>query len=301
MALHQRVVDLVDGAVAEGVLEHASRRARTCRSPSRPRCRRRAAARSPAARRRRWWRSGSRPRRGDRPRSGRSSRATGARRRRPACRSPRSTSSSWMIWMPSTISGTTSSGSAIDRDRHVEHRAGVHPVALGRRRRRRRCTWPSAIRSAARVRERPNIRAIAASTRSPARPSGTGSVRWSALRSRAGRVRLVAARGRGCRRAGCRGRPGRRISAGGDVDAHVGDVEDRPVRQHRGSRRRGRAATPGVAEDPVGEVAADAGRAAGRARPPSSGLPTRRPSQSTTTHRGDRDAGEQRRCTPCRC
>ena len=90
VALHQRVVGLVDGAVPEGVLEHASRRARTWRSPSRPRCRRRAAARCPAARRRRWWRSGSRRRARCPTTVGPVQPGlTGARRRRPACRPPR--------------------------------------------------------------------------------------------------------------------------------------------------------------------------------------------------------------------
>jgi hypothetical protein len=38
-------------------------------------------------------------------------------------------------------------------------------------------TLPSAASSAALVRENPNIRAMAASTRSPSRPSGTGRLR----------------------------------------------------------------------------------------------------------------------------
>src|SRR6188472_2250611 len=43
-------------------------------------------------------------------------------------------------------------------------------------------TPPVAARSAARVRERPNRRAMAESTRSPSRPSGTRTVRASVIR-----------------------------------------------------------------------------------------------------------------------
>ena len=89
-------------------------------------------------------------------------------------------SSSWMILIPSTISGTTSSGSASHRDADLEQRAVLDPVALGRPVEPSTRTWPSAIRSAARVRDRPKSRASAASTRSPSSPSGTESVRWSA-------------------------------------------------------------------------------------------------------------------------
>ena len=112
VALHQRVVDLVDVAAAEGVLEHRvgvlgladhhhARRA-DVEPLHDPLPLRGAAGRDPEAGR------------GQVPDDGGAgpARVTGARRRRPACRSPRSTSSSWMIWMPSTTSGTTSSGSA---------------------------------------------------------------------------------------------------------------------------------------------------------------------------------------------
>ena len=71
------------------------------------------------------------------------------------------------------------------------------------------------------------------------------------------------------------------ISAGGDVDAHVGDVEDRPVGQHQEVHdvpaQRAR-----LAEDPVGQVAADARRAAGRARRPSCGAAE--PAAERSTH-----------------
>ena len=63
-------------------------------------------------------------------------------------------------------------------DRHVEHRARLHPVGLGGRR-AVDADVAARIRSAARVRDRPNIRAMAASTRSPASPSGTVTVRCS--------------------------------------------------------------------------------------------------------------------------
>src|SRR5699024_1940245 len=43
-------------------------------------------------------------------------------------------------------------------------------------------TWPALARSAALVRETPNSRARAASTRSPSRPSGTNRVRVSDMR-----------------------------------------------------------------------------------------------------------------------
>ena len=42
-------------------------------------------------------------------------------------------SSSWTILMPSTISGTTATGSTAAGMRDVEHRAGLDPVGLGRR------------------------------------------------------------------------------------------------------------------------------------------------------------------------
>ena len=57
VALHQRVVALVDRALLERALEHACRRARSSRPPSPRWCRRRAGARCPAARPRRGSRS----------------------------------------------------------------------------------------------------------------------------------------------------------------------------------------------------------------------------------------------------
>ncbi len=87
-------------------------------------------------------------------------------------------SSSWMILMPSTVSGTMATGSiaagiatsSIEPGSTRSDFAGGAPSTL---------TWPLRISSAARVRDSPNIRAIAASTRSPARPSGTVTVRRS--------------------------------------------------------------------------------------------------------------------------
>ncbi len=75
--------------------------------------------------------------------------------------------------MPSTTSGTTATGStgagmdtsSIAPDSTRWDFAGARPSTL---------TLPAATRSAARVRENPNMRARAVSTRSPARPSGIG-------------------------------------------------------------------------------------------------------------------------------
>ena len=242
MALDQRVVGLVDRAVAEGVLEHASRRARTCRSPSRPRCRRRGAARCPAARRRRWWRSGSRRRRGGRPRSGRSSPGEGCTATPTGLSITTMESSSWMILMPSTISGTHLErvGHRRDRARRASRPGstrsllptdGAVDLDRGRRRsgRRRGC---GRGRTSGPWRRR---RARRRGRRGPA------AMRWSL------RVTRLIVRGWSPRRRAVAVEPDaaeglQQDQHGGDVDAHVGDVEDRPVRQHRGSRRRDRAA-----------------------------------------------------------
>ena len=47
-------------------------------------------------------------------------------------------SSSWMILMPSTVSGTIATGSIDGGDGDVEHRAGLDPVGLRRAAPRRR-------------------------------------------------------------------------------------------------------------------------------------------------------------------
>ena len=145
------------------------------------------------------------------------------------------------------------------------------------------CTRPRAIRSAARVRESPNIWASAASTRSPASPSGTGRVRWSALCRDGHDVRgLVGTLGADPRPVEPDPAEGlHQDQRGRDVDAHVGDVEDRPVRQHE-EVDDVPAQHPGGAEEPVGEVAGDAGQQQPETRPPTATLPTRRLSQSTT-------------------
>ena len=99
----------------------------------------------------------------------------------------------------------------LDRDASRRAVAPASTRSLLAARRRRRCTRPRAIRSAARVRESPNSWASAASTRSPARPSGTGRAAVVCARAvRAARVRAgssVSAVDPRCRRAGCRGTP----------------------------------------------------------------------------------------------
>ena len=100
-----------------------------------------------------------------------------------------------MIWIPSTSSGTTSRGSAstgivTSRTRPAQDSVtldGAGTVHLHQ---------TAEIRSAARVRESPNIWAMAASTRSPASPSGTGRVRWSACVTSRMHPVVRAARGR---------------------------------------------------------------------------------------------------------
>src|SRR5260221_656215 len=85
-------------------------------------------------------------------------------------------------------------------------------------------TAPAPISSAARVLDRPNILAIAASSRSPSRPSGTGTRRWTGAvtprRRRAGQPAAtlptagLAAADRSLRRCSRRGLPGTRRAAG---------------------------------------------------------------------------------------
>src|SRR4051812_21626621 len=137
--------------------------------------------------------------------------------------------SSWMIWIPSTSSGTTSRGSTstgivTSRLAPASTRSLLTAPAPST------CTRPREIRSAARVRESPNIWAMAASTRSPASPSGTGRVRWSACVTT--RMHPV---GPCCARPGpVQPDPAEGLHEDhhrGHVDTDVGDVEDRPVRQ----------------------------------------------------------------------
>src|SRR5918994_2792535 len=107
-------------------------------------------------------------------------------------------------------------------------------------------TRPWLISSVAQVRDRPSIRAIAASTRSPSRPSGTRTTRAS-VTSGLGPVQPdVADHGQ------------HHDQDGGSGDAHVGHVEDRPLRQlqevdHVAAERTGRP------EEPVGQVSAHPG------------------------------------------
>ena len=126
-------------------------------------------------------------------------------------------------------------------------------------------TLPSEASSAALVREKPNMRASAASTRSPSRPSGTGRVRVSGMvlthEYAAGR-RYSAGPSRGGRALSRGGRSRRVQAAEGEQhdqdaaadDRGVGEVEDREVlgcdEVHHGAPE-----DAGRAEDPVGEVA----------------------------------------------
>src|SRR5687768_4359326 len=106
-------------------------------------------------------------------------------------------------------------------------------------------TPPSAARSAARVRERPNRRAIAASTRSPSRPSGTRTVRASAIRV----LRVVHGPGDGGAREGEHHDDPRR-----DDDRDVGDVAHEPA-EVVDEVDDVASARPRRAEEPVDEVA----------------------------------------------
>ena len=132
-------------------------------------------------------------------------------------------------------------------------------------------TFPAAASSAALVREKPNMRAMAASTRSPSRPSGTGRVRISGivLTRRVCRTARTARPSRRGRRSGrsrgrvspCgRSRPGRAPEgqqhdqdAAAD-DRRVGEVEDREVLGRDEVHDRA-LEDAGRTEDPVGEVA----------------------------------------------
>src|SRR6476469_8127238 len=90
-------------------------------------------------------------------------------------------SSSWTTRMPGTGSATTSSTAAgplgmVTSSRSPPLTRWLLPTTTALT-----LTSPAAARSAARVRERPKRRAMAASTRSPSRPSGTRKLRWSAI------------------------------------------------------------------------------------------------------------------------
>src|SRR5215212_2868759 len=100
-------------------------------------------------------------------------------------------------------------------------------------------TCPVLINSTTRLRERPSMRATAASTRSPSNPSGTSRTLRSATRYRAPIMIIVIAR---VTTPSWSGMPlasdadpfhdrQEHDHDGGCSDAHVGDVEDRPVRQ----------------------------------------------------------------------
>src|SRR5689334_17493402 len=106
-------------------------------------------------------------------------------------------------------------------------------------------TFPASIRSAAAVRENPSIREMATSSRSPSRPSGTGSRRVSAtVAARSVQRDTEEAEQRGQHRAA--------------HDPGVGEVEDRPVPGVRAEQADPvdyvAAEQPGLAEDPVDQV-----------------------------------------------
>ena len=105
-------------------------------------------------------------------------------------------SSSWMILIPSTISGTTANASCAGG---IVTSSTAPPCTRSLLPTSEPSTWtsPWAMRSAALVRENPNIRAIAASTRSPDSPSGTKTVRCSAWEVISGRSGLRRRRGVG--------------------------------------------------------------------------------------------------------
>src|SRR6476620_3593256 len=164
-------------------------------------------------------------------------------------------SSSWMTVMPGTGSATTASaGAASGSGRATSSQAPATtrsdlPTAFWSR-----VTAPSAARSAALVRDRPKSRARAASTRSPSRPSGTGSARTSDIAlCPAGGVPGLALRGALPVDAdAAQGEQGDQDGRG--HHRRVGDVEDRPVRQLQ-EVHDVPAAGPGRAHHPVGEVA----------------------------------------------
>src|SRR5690348_15715917 len=171
-----------------------------------------------------------------------------------------------MIRTPSTYSGTTSSGSASTGMSTSSTVPGsilsdlTTPVPST-------LTRPWAISSAARVREKPNIFASPASSRSPATPSGTCRVRCSALLTRPfSRIgepdTLTCSPPAGSHPSAVQPNTAHREDQDqhrGDVDAHVGHIEDRPVRQRdevddvtaEGAR---------LAEDAIDQVPDDAGQ-----------------------------------------
>ena len=168
------------------------------------------------------------------------------------------------------------------------------------------CTWPAATSSAARLRESPNIRAIAASTRSPASPSGTRTTRWSTAPVTR-RVLVVGSWAVGSpevTRLPSTAMPRNVVSRarrGADVDADVRDVEDRPVRHHEQvdhvAVHRAR-----LAEDPVGEVAGDAGQEQAEApgprhaaEPPRDAAPRHAAMIASPVSTGVRDVGRAER------
>ena len=177
VALHQRVVRLVDRTGAEGALQpgvgelalghhHQPRGADVEPLDD-----------ALPLRHARRWRSGSRRPPGGPARSGRSSRHSGGRPRRPACRPPRCRR------RRRRSSGRAPSSAAPPRSaaRPASPRAS-RPRGPGRTwRRPRRPPAPRRrpTRSATRLRDSPSIRATAASTRSPSSPSGTSSTRAS--------------------------------------------------------------------------------------------------------------------------
>src|SRR5512133_314077 len=127
-------------------------------------------------------------------------------------------------------------------------------------------TCPAPINSTTRLRDRPSMRATAASTRSPFIPSGTSRTFRSATRYRASIMIIIVI----IARVPPSG-PGVPLASdanpfhhrqehdqdGSCGDAHVGDVEDRPVRQlqevdHVTAQHSGRS------EQPIGQVSGDA-------------------------------------------
>ena len=173
----------------------------------------------------------------------------------------------------------------VDRrgDRHLEHRAAGDAVGLRRRAGRRAGTRPSRDelgRPGARQAEHPGDRGV-----DPLAGQAVGhvTVRWSCRepgRSRAGALASSA----WWRRAGVRDAADRLEDddAGSDVDADVRDVEDRPVRQLEEVDDVA-AQEPGLAEEPVGEVAQHAAEQAAEPERPQPVLPSRRATKSTTT------------------
>ena len=228
----------------------------------------------------------------------RSSRGSGGRRPRPACRPPRCRRRRSTIRTPATVCGTTTGPGRSSSSSTSSIAPGADPVGLGRPRRRRagpgrgrsgRRSGCGTGRASGRRRRRP---APPPGRRGPARP---GFAHRSARRF----VRRVCAGGSSA------GRPvaGVALAVEADVldhrqdhdqhrgrgDAHVGDVEDRPVRQlqevddvaaqharargtagRSGCRRRRRHSRPRATAQPGGRAAAPAGRRRTPARPTAS-------------------------------